>query len=132
MIRKWKNTLLILSLLFAWIYFVMEFSSVFLFNENKYVFFPIFIDSKDVRHTINCPRGRISRIHTDKREATKSYTLESSEFQLEVLLQGITHFSTLGAVQKATSFVRLWQWLGFLDKSKTCRGQGGVGWGGVG
>jgi len=87
MIRKWKNTPLFLSLLFsAWIYFVTEFSSVFFFNENKYVFCPIFIDSKDVRHIIRYPRGRISRIHTDRRKTTKSYMLESSDLQLEVLL----------------------------------------------
>lgn len=55
-----------------------------------------------------------------------------SDFQLEVLLQGIIHFSALGAVQRTTSFVRLQQWLGFPDKSKTCRDQGRGGGGKAG
>lgn len=58
--------------------------------------------------------------------------LESSEFQLEVLRQGITHFAALGAIQRTTLFVRLQQRLAVMDKSKTCHGMdgghGGKGW----
>lgn len=66
-------------------------------------------------------------MHTGKRETTKSYLLDSRHFQ--VLLQGITHFSALGAAQRTTSVVRLQQWLGFPEKkSKICQGQGVRGW----
>lgn len=57
---------------------------------------------------------------------------ESSDFQLEVLHQGITRFAALGEIQRTTLFVRLRRWLAVMDKSKTCRGmgegQGGKGW----
>lgn len=68
-------------------------------------------------------------MHTEKRETTKSYLLDSRHFQLKVLLQGITHFSALGAAQRTTSVVELQQWLGFPGKkSKICHGQGVRGW----
>lgn len=82
-------------------------SKWFLFKENKYVFSPIYTNSKDVRHQLT-KRQDFKNPHRYRRKNKKLH-VGYQRLPSGSAVPRNHSFSALGAVQRTTSFIRLWQ-----------------------